>query len=29
MFARNLGAMIKAGLSLTRAISVIGRQTKM
>ncbi|MEK7182159.1 MAG: type II secretion system F family protein [Patescibacteria group bacterium] len=28
MFARNLGAMIKAGLSLTRAISVIGRQTK-
>ncbi|MFA5838808.1 MAG: type II secretion system F family protein [Candidatus Paceibacterota bacterium] len=28
MFARNLGAMIKAGLSLARAISVINRQTK-
>jgi len=28
MLARNLGAMIKAGLSLTRAISIVGRQTK-
>lgn len=28
MFARNLGAMIKAGLSLARAVVVINRQTK-
>ncbi len=28
IFSRNLAAMIEAGLSLTRAISVMGRQTK-